>query len=136
MEAIKDYLYGRKEIIFAYLYGSLARETQNKLSDIDLAVYIDKDKKPKSGPFGYRSEIIAELGPLVEREVDLIVLNDVSLFLAFNVLKEGTLLFSKSEEKKVRFHDSTMKRYLDFLPALAVQERYLKKRLAEGNFGR
>lgn len=134
MDAISKHLYEREEIILAYVYGSLARGTENKMSDIDIAIYIDKDKKPDSGPFGYRSELITELESLVDREVDLVILNDVPQLLAFNVLKEGRLLFTKSEKKRVQLHDSIMKKYLDFLPARSVQEKYLKKRIA--NFGR
>ncbi|AZO93469.1 nucleotidyltransferase domain-containing protein [Halocella sp. SP3-1] len=136
MERIKDFLYQREEIIFAYLYGSLARGTENKLSDIDLAVYINEKKKPESGTFGYRSGVITELQTLVERDIDLIILNDTPLLLAYNVLKDGKLLFEKSTKMRVNFHESIMSRYLDFLPLFKVQENYLKKRLAKGYFGR
>ncbi|MFW6230155.1 MAG: type VII toxin-antitoxin system MntA family adenylyltransferase antitoxin [Halanaerobium sp.] len=136
MEKIKNYLFKREEIIFAYLYGSMARETANRLSDIDIAIYIEKSKKPASGTFGYRSELIAELQSLVKREVDLIILNEISLSLAFNVLKEGKLLFTKSDKRRINFHESIMRRYLDFLPVFKVQEKYLKDKLVKGDFGR
>jgi predicted nucleotidyltransferase len=136
MEDIKDFLSDREEIIFAYIYGSLARGQENKLSDIDIAIYIDQDKKPTSGPFGYRSELITDIQDLVERDVDLVILNDISLSLAFNVIKDGKLLFSKSKNKRVEFHESVMRRYLDFIPMFRVQESYLKERLAEGSYGR
>ncbi|MFW6026429.1 MAG: nucleotidyltransferase domain-containing protein, partial [Candidatus Woesearchaeota archaeon] len=61
LQKMKNLLFEREEIVFVYLYGSMARGTANKLSDIDIAVYIDKNKKPESGSFGYRSELITEL---------------------------------------------------------------------------
>jgi len=136
MEAVKKYLYDREEIIFAYLYGSLARGNENKLSDIDIALYIDTDNIPASGSFGYRSEIISELQSLIKREVDLIILNDVSLYLAFNVLKDGKLLFTKSAKERTVFHNSIMREYLDLKAMYRVQEDYLQKRLTKGQFGR
>ena len=136
IEKIKDLLYGRKEIIFAYLYGSMARKTDNQMSDIDLAIYLDKEHMPDSGPFGYRSELIVELQSGVNQEIDLVVLNDVSLSLKHNVLKDGKLIFCKSEEERVAFHAETMRKYLDFLPMIKVQEKYLDKRLKEERYGR
>lgn len=136
MKELKKYLSNRREIVFAYLYGSRARRTDGKLSDIDLAVYIDKQMKPASGVFGYKSELITELQSLLNKEVDLVVLNDVSVLLGYNVLRDGKLLYCRSETERVNFHDSTMRKYLDFVPMFKVQDYYLKQRLKEGRYGR
>lgn len=135
MESIKNYLYEREEIIFAYIFGSVARGRENKLSDLDIAVYIDEAKKPKSSSFGYRSDLITDIQPLSEREIDLIILNEVSISIAFSVLKDGKLLFAKSDEKRVEFHESVMRKYLDFLPMYKIQEEYLKNNIRKGDFG-
>jgi len=133
---IKEYLYNRDEVVFAYLYGSMAQGKENKLSDIDIAVYIDESKKPDSGTFGYRSELITEVQSLVKREVDLVILSEVSLLLAVNILKNGKLLFTKSEKLRIKFHKNIMRKYLDFIPNYNLQEKYLKKDLEEGRYGR
>lgn len=133
---IKDFLYNREEVVFAYLYGSMARGKENKLSDIDIAVYIDESKKPASGTFGYRSELITELQSLVKREVDLVILSEVSILLAVNILKNGKLLFTKSKKKRIEFHKNIMRKYLDFIPIYNLQEKYLKENLEEGRYGR
>jgi len=132
---LKDYLYQKDEIIFAYIYGSVARNQHTRLSDIDLAIYIDEDKKPAAGPFGYRSEIIAELQPLAGNDIDLIILNEASNLLAYNVFKEGRLLFNKDPDLRTTVHAKTVDKYLDFLPMLRVQEKYLNKRIEENRFG-
>lgn len=133
---IKDYLYNRDEVVFAYLYGSMAQGKGNKLSDIDIAIYIDESKKPVSGTFGYRSELITELQSLVERELDLVILSEVSLLLAVNILKKGKLLFTKSKKKRIQFHKHIMRKYLDFIPIYNLQEKYLKEDLEKGRYGR
>lgn len=136
MQAIKDFLYKQEEIIFAYLYGSLAKKTDNKLSDIDLAIYIDENKKPPSSNFGYRSDLIYDLQKFSKKDIDLIILNEVSITLAFNVIKEGKLLFTKSKRIRTEFHDKTMNKYLDLLPLFKVQKNYLKSSIEEGKYGR
>jgi hypothetical protein len=136
VEKIKKYLYQRNEVIFAYLYGSYAKGNENKLSDIDIAIYIDKSKKPESGTFGYRSELITELQSFVDKDIDLIILNEVTNILAYNVLKDGKLLFTKSYEKRINFHEKVMKTYLDFLPTRNIQDQYLKESIKNGKYGR
>ena len=51
-KTIVKYLRGKEEILFAYIFGSLARKTSNRLSDIDIAIYID-DKKIDNSKFRY-----------------------------------------------------------------------------------
>ena len=135
LEQLKDHLYQKDEIIFAYIYGSVARNQDTRLSDIDLAIYIGEDKKPAAGPFGYRSDLIAELQPLAGNAIDLIILNEAPNLLAYHVFKEGNLLFNKDPDLRTRVHAKTVDKYLDFLPMLKVQEKYLNKRIEENRFG-
>ncbi|MCC3145621.1 nucleotidyltransferase domain-containing protein [Halanaerobium sp. Z-7514] len=135
IEKIKEILSNRKEIIFAYLFGSFAENKENPLSDIDLAIYIDQNKKPQSGVFGYRSELIVELQAAVNRDIDLVILNNITAAFAHDILKNGVLLINKSAQKRNRFHEKTMREYLDFLPMYKVQSEYLTKRIKEKRFG-
>jgi predicted nucleotidyltransferase len=80
----------KEEIVFAYLFGSMAIGTENILSDIDIAVYLDLDKVPESGNFGYKSELVLSLEALLPRKVDLVILNEAPIFLAFNIIKNGS----------------------------------------------
>ena len=105
------------------------------MSDIDLAVYIDHDKRPEAGPFGYRSELITELQPLAGNDIDLIILNEASNLLAYNVFKEGNLLFNKEPDLRTEVQAKIVDRYLDFLPMLKVQEKYLNERINDKRFG-
>jgi hypothetical protein len=106
LEAIKKYLYKRNEIIFAYLYGSYANNSNNKLSDIDIAVYIDNKQKPVSSYFGYKSELITELQSMTSKDIDLIILNEVPDKIAYNALNEGSLMFTKSNNISNRFYNN------------------------------
>ena len=44
IEALKRYFENRKDVTFAFLFGSHARGTATKLSDIDIAVYFYPEK--------------------------------------------------------------------------------------------
>lgn len=126
---------GRPEVVFAYLFGSLARGSAGRLSDVDIAIFIDPLCTSQPGAFGYRSDLSAELQSLLEREVDLIILNDAATTLKYRVLRDGSLVYCRSEKERQLFHEQTVARYLDFQPFLKVQSYYLHKRLAEGVYG-
>jgi len=125
----------RKEILLAYLFGSVAGGKAGKLSDIDLAVCLEPELIPEAGGYGYQSEITVKLQAILKDKVDLVVLNEASTVLKFQVLKNGTLIYCASEAERRKFHEHTLKKYLDLKPLLRVQSHYLHRRLVEGKFG-
>jgi predicted nucleotidyltransferase len=125
----------RQEVAFAYLFGSVAKGNAGKLSDIDIAVFLDPPELPQDDGYGYQSELLVELRELLAAEVDLVILNSAPTTLKFQVLKNGILIYCRSEDERRLFHENTVKMYLDFKPFLKVQSDYLYKRLAEGAFG-
>jgi predicted nucleotidyltransferase len=135
-EKITKVLSSISDIRFAYLFGSQARGVAGLLSDIDIAVFFDETNAYEGKTYGLECELIPGLERILGRPVDLVVLNKASVFLRYQVLKEGELLFCSSEEARIKFHEETIRLHLDFLPFRTVQNRYLKKRLFEGDFGR
>jgi predicted nucleotidyltransferase len=134
-EKINSILQPKTEILFAYLFGSQSRSTAGRLSDVDIAAYLDKSQIPDSGPFGYVSELTVELQEALHKKIDLIILNDASIVMRFHIIKDGQLILLRSENERIRFHEKALREYLDFKPFLNVQKLYLRKRLAEGTFG-
>ncbi|MEW5920460.1 MAG: nucleotidyltransferase domain-containing protein [Bacillota bacterium] len=135
IEALKRAMNAREEILFSYLFGSTAQGKENKLSDIDIAIFVDKNNMPQSGLYGYKSHVIQELTEAVGKEIDLVILNDAPVFLAYNIIKNGKLILCRAEKERINFHFKVLREYLDFQPAIVVQNEYLKKRLREGRFG-
>lgn len=125
----------KPEIMFAYLFGSIARGTAGKLSDIDIAIYVGPFCLPQTGAYGYQSEMLVELQALLKRKVDVVLLNYASTMLKFQVLKNGSLIYCRLEKERRLFHEKTVVQYLDIKPLLKVQSYYLHKRLAEGAYG-
>ena len=125
----------RSEIRFAYLFGSVARGTSGNLSDIDIAVYLNPERLPPDEGYGYRSNLLVELRSELAEDIDLVILNDASAVLKFQVLKNGMPVYCCSEIERIRFHEQTTRYYLDLKPILKVQGDYLRRRLAGGTFG-
>ncbi len=130
LETLEADLSARPEIIFAYLFGSVAAEKSNHLSDIDLAVYLDPTYRHREQGYGYQCELIAELSSLLSAPVDVVILNTASTVLKYQVIKSGILIFSRSNKARREFHEKAVRNYLDFKPLLKVQQQYLQQRFS------
>ncbi len=125
----------RPEVLFAYLFGSVAADQATILSDIDLAVYLDPAFQEPSTGFGYQSELVTELSAILENKTDLVILNKATLALKFQVINKGILIYNCEDQARRDFHEKTVREYLDFKPFLKVQAQYLRKRLKDNTFG-
>ncbi len=90
--ALKNYFETRKDIVFAFLFGSQARRTATKLSDVDIAVYFHPEKRH---PVEYEEDVFyegedkiwADMGNILNKEVELLVLNRVSSSVAASAVR-------------------------------------------------
>lgn len=128
---LNEFFSGEDRIAVAYLFGSTARGEANCLSDIDIAVLFD-DTLTKKEVFDLQLRLIVDLGDLLKtKNVDLVVLNDSPLLLAFNIIRDGIILKS-DEKKRVHFETRVMSRYYDEQYYI---ERHMKRtieRMAKG----
>ncbi|MGA2259925.1 MAG: nucleotidyltransferase domain-containing protein [Acidobacteriota bacterium] len=119
-------------IIALYLFGSQARGTASRLSDIGV---LFQSRIDASRYFPLRLEYIARVMGLLRTErVDVVILNNASLHLAYEIMSHGTLLLDRDPRQRVAFEADRIRRFLDFKPFLAVQHRAIKKHLAKGTF--
>ena len=65
-------------------------------------------------------------------EVDLVVLNEASPLLAYEVIRGGNVLFCRDESKKTRYEARTINRYLDWRPFSRIYQRYLFEDIRKG----
>jgi predicted nucleotidyltransferase len=109
---LSAYFSGEERVTVAYLFGSTVRGEANCLSDIDIAVLFDNTLKEKEA-FELQLKLIGDLGDLLKtNNVDLVVLNNAPLLLAFNIIRDGIILKS-DEKKRVHFETRIMSQYLD-----------------------
>ena len=74
IQNLRRYFKEKKEVELSYIFGSTVSGKDNALSDIDIAILIDrKQLKEALYPYGYKAHIIADLMKLLRtNKVDLV----------------------------------------------------------------
>jgi uncharacterized protein len=136
LDTLRERLARRPEILEAYFFGSHARGEAAAHSDLDVAVYIDREHLPPA-PFGYVAELTGELmAGLGFDRLDVVILNDAPPLLYHRVLRDGERLLSRDLAATTTREGYALSRYCDYLPQLRKIDRELARRLADGSFGR
>ena len=129
MESIIKVLENESDILFAYLFGSYAKGTQNENSDIDIAVYLIDEKILEKYPL-YPSRLSINIENILDKKkVDVRVLNGSTLRFRNQVLMHGKLLHSKDEKKRIEFETSSLAQYFDFKPHIDMYDAARRARL-------
>jgi hypothetical protein len=120
-DRVRDVLVGRAEILEAYLFGSHARSAAASHSDVDVAVYIDREYlRGVRTPFGYDADLASELMRALGRnDVDLLLLNTTPPLLCHRVLRDGVRLFSRDLRATTVREGQALSRWCDYVPQLA-----------------
>ena len=105
-------IFDRKEILLAYIFGSVARREVGPLSDIDFAVYFDESLQ-KSLMDEIYLESVNKLTEILGDEVDLVNMNKANILLKFNIIKSGEVIFQKSQDDKIRIESDIIQKNLD-----------------------
>lgn len=108
IEKIKALLEKRKEIIFAYIFGSYISE--ENFNDIDIGVYL---RDIKDDPVDYSISLSVDLEKKTKKEIDVKVINSLPLSLKYHITK-GLLLFTKDKTLHENFVCTVWKEYIDF----------------------
>lgn len=119
---IKDSLQKENHILFAYLHGSFL---QNEFRDIDIGIYINKNLSKKK-QLSYELSFEEKLQNIVSYPVDVRILNHAPLSFSFSVIKNGIILFSNDENKRIDFETRIFTKYHDFD---FYRERYRREAL-------
>lgn len=103
-----------KKVEFIFLFGSVSEKKDNKLSDIDFAVFHSGTKKER---FKFRIKLLAKLSD----KYDVQIFQDLPLYVRINVLK-GKLIYSKDEQfaydkiyETIKLFEDYKKYYYDYL---------------------
>lgn len=135
-EDLISFFKNREEVLLVYLFGSCLRGKFGKNHDIDIAILVDSkiyhvlDVKK---PYGYEAEIMAELiHHLKNPLVDLTLLNKATPLLAYEVIHGGTVLLTRSEQLRIEFEISSLKRHADTKHLREIKRIYSESRSEKG----
>ena len=104
----------RGKILFAYLFGSIARGEAARGSDLDLAVYF-ADNRPQFQR-KLKVDLYMTLSRLLKKDdIDIVVLNTASnLMLLDEILRQGIVLLDTDPVLREEFELRTLHRAMDF----------------------
>lgn len=127
------------EVRLAYLFGSHASGHSRPTSDLDIAVLVDEPYAADPGEINRTlRRLIGRLsGEISSTLLDIVLLNNAPTLLRHRVLRDGVLLYTRSEVERVRFAFHTIRDYCDMEPRLAERRRQRILRLKTGrrNYG-
>ncbi len=104
-------LEGEQSVLFAYLFGGLARGERRPLSDVDIAVYLrsrDAVAEVKLALIGLLCDTLGS------DEVDLVILNQAPIALVGRILRERRVLVDKEPPLRHLFESRVNREYFDF----------------------
>lgn len=92
IKKLHSYFLKNREIAFAFLFGSHSKGKARKTSDVDIAIYFyPEQRKPPEfeEPVYYKNEdkIWREIEKILNKNVELLVLNRAPATIAFSALK-------------------------------------------------
>lgn len=119
-------LESRRSVVFAYLFGGLARGHVNPMSDVDIGVYL--------GDVAQRSTIKLSLfdeltDALETSELDLVILNTAPISLAGRILSNRHLLVDKDPFLRHRYESRVFREYFDFQH---IENEFFARRFRDG----
>lgn len=112
---LKGYFSTQKEVLCVYLFGSQAKGKQNNYSDVDIAVLFEPNLTQEERT-EKRLSLMDNLSSILNKDVDVVALNDANSFLRFQVIKEGQRIYERSDRDEHNFEANTIVEYFDFLP--------------------
>ena len=108
---VKKILLEDDNVIFAYLFGGLARGEVKVLSDIDIAVYV----KNISSLAEYKLRLFEKISNAFKTgELDLVILNATPLSVAGRILQNRQILADKEPFRRHIYESVTLREFFDF----------------------
>lgn len=118
------------EIVAIYLFGSEAKGRAGPLSDLDVALLLEEPKEAHKRDFMPHLLLVSEVTHACRKfDVDVVMLNEATPLLAYEVIHGGQLLYEADHNRRVEFEARAIQHYLDLVPLYRVSRSYLKRQL-------
>lgn len=110
VERLRKYFIKRKDILFAFLFGSHVRSESFRESDIDIAIYFKEEYSYESVKKTWR-----ELEELLKKDLDIVVLNTASPLIGYTAIRG----------KAIAINDYSA--YLDYMLSISQEAEDFKE---------
>ena len=111
LSAVKEIFLQDENVIFAYIFGGLAKGAVRPLSDVDIAIYL----KHKENLAEYKMRLFEEItDALGTDEVDLVILNTASVCISGRILQNKRVLVDKFPFQRHVYESLTLREFFDF----------------------
>jgi predicted nucleotidyltransferase len=124
------------EVVAVYLFGSAARGTRGKRSDVDIAVLTRAGGTSRRGYRSLVEYVQAACDALGTDDVDVVLLRRAPIVLRHEVFREGKLLLVRDPEALSRFRLESSREYLDTIPLRRTFEEAFFRRVRRNGFAR
>jgi predicted nucleotidyltransferase len=135
VRGLVEYLDSQEDVLLAYLFGSVVSGRSNPMSDVDLAVLVQRQPDPRSL---LERQLSLSLGvaQYAGREVDLVLLNQASPLMRYEVTRHGRVLYERRPAERIAFEVRARQRYFDLKPMLEFHGDVVLRRIEEVGLGR
>lgn len=126
IEKIKEVLQDIEDIEFAFLFGSYARNEEDVLSDIDIAIY-QKKKKSKYNYIMQEFEIESKLLETIpNKQFDVRSLNIAPIIVIGEIINNGKLIFARNKSFLNDYVEINRLKFMDYMIIYKpmLEERY------------
>ncbi|WP_406660235.1 nucleotidyltransferase domain-containing protein [Methanolobus sp. ZRKC3] len=131
ISSLREFFHGEQDVELVYLFGSVAEGRANAQSDIDIGIYLSEILS-KTERFQRRIELISRLTTFLKNNsVDLLVINDTSPVLSFEIIKPNVLVLERDRGLKIDVEQRIMSRYLDRKHHEDLMNQILLERIME-----
>jgi predicted nucleotidyltransferase len=120
-ERLRQELEARAErdgIAAAYLFGSVARGTARRDSDVDVGVLYSQHPAQTLEGLSIGFNLGWDLEELLHLPVQVVILNHAPVDLSFRVLRDGKLLVDRDRSRRIAFEVRTRNVHWDMEPML------------------
>ncbi|MFQ6015924.1 MAG: nucleotidyltransferase domain-containing protein [Anaerolineae bacterium] len=105
-----------RPVKLAYLYGSAATGCSTPLSDVDIALVVDRGLEPLEH-LHMMLQVADELADACDvRNTDVRIINNAPLVFRGRVVCDDILLYTRDETVRIEFETTTRDEYFDYLP--------------------
>ena len=123
LRTIRTVFAGFDEIEVGYVFGSFL---QGDFGDVDVAILVAGKPTPyQAMRFARKIERELEQGFRYRFEADVKILNTAPVSFQYEVIKSGQRVFSRDNERRVRYEAGVLSRYLDYKETLDWFDRVL-----------